>query len=77
MTSLDVAIEQSKAAVDVFGQGTSAQPKFGSVEWFQLRAATLALAYLRRLNTLGLGNDEIGADLVYKQCNREFKAADV
>ena len=76
-SALEIAVEEMQEEVDSFQQGTAAQPKDGSTEWYLLRAMTLGLAYLKRLNQLGVGNDPRACERVYLRSSAHFKAAEV
>ena len=74
--SLSVAITSLQSTVDGFKHGTSEQPKDGTSEWYLLRGAVIGLAYLKRLERLGLDNDPPAADRVYREAAKVFKAAE-
>ena len=76
-TPLENAIAYYQTEVDSYGQGTKAQPADKSYEWFILRAMILGLAYLKRIQVLGVQDDPAACDRVYLKGNLHFKAADV
>lgn len=76
MSNLDAAAESLQATVDSFHHGTSEQPKEGTAEWFLLRGSVIGLAYLKRLQRLGLGDDPPAADRIYREASKVFKAAE-
>jgi len=64
---LDLAIEQLQAEVIAYGQGTLAQPKEHSTEWFLLRAKVLGLSSLKRMKQLGVEADPAAAERYYRK----------
>ena len=75
INTLESAIADASFLIDAFKQGTSEQPPEGSQEWYELRAAMLGLAFLRRLVTLEIGGKPDACERVYKKCLAVFKAA--
>ena len=76
-TPLENAIEELQETVNAFGQGTSSQPKDGSTPWYLLRAHTTGLAYLKRLQQLGIESDPGACERVYRKGSAMFKSAEV
>ena len=74
--SLKAAIEQLAAEVELFRQGTPAQPKEGSADWFLLRAKALSLSSLKRAEQLTLGGNPPAAERFFTSCSRTFKASE-
>lgn len=67
MSACQDAIDLLAAEVDSFGQGTPAQPKDHTPEWFLLRAKSLGLAYLRQASLTGAHNSPVAATALYKK----------
>lgn len=63
---LQNAIDNIQDLVDMYNQGTKGQPKDGSMEWFELRAHTLGLAYLKRIGDLGVAGDSGACERLYR-----------
>ena len=78
-TQLENAIQQLQDDVNSYQQGTKLQPKDDTCEWYLLRAKVLGLQYLKRLQTLGLGDKERArqCEELYKQGARLFKHVDI
>ncbi len=76
MSPLETAISLLQEEVDSYHQGTKYQPKDGTYAYFLLRANVLGLAYLKRLNSLSLGDDIPAAERHYKRALSHHKAAD-
>lgn len=77
MSSLPNAIAELEAEIASFNQGSKAQPKDGSTEWFLLRAKAVGIAYLKRVEQLGIAHDAGACERVYKKCSVVFKSAEV
>lgn len=71
--SLNAAMKQLEAELLEFRQGTPAQPKEGSADWWLLRSKTLALSTLRRADQLALGGNTVGAERFFTACGRLLK----
>ena len=63
---LAAAIQQLKAEVDAFGQGTKDQPAEGSSAWFLLRAKQLGLQALRSMERAKIDSPR-AAELHYRR----------
>ena len=72
MSALDDLIAAKELHVASFGAGTANQPAPLSKEYFQLRAAVVSLAYLRRVKEVE--GDIAAAERVYKSALREAKS---
>lgn len=72
-TALENAISQLEEEVDSYGQGSMRQPPDRSTDWFLLRAASLGLAYLRRLRALELEGSPQASEQIYRKYLRELK----
>lgn len=77
MTPLQSAISLLQEEFDSYGQGTPEQPKEGTSGWFLLRAHSLGLSYLKRLDGLQIDGDPAAAERLYRRGNVHFKAAEV
>lgn len=75
--SIDLAIAQLEEQVAGFQQGTKAQPRDGSTEWFVLRALALGLTHLKRMRQLGVAGDHAAAERFYRHSGRLFKQLNV
>lgn len=73
MTPLETALSQLQEEVDAYGQGTKGQPPDGSVEFYLLRAHSLGLSYLKRLEQLNLSQDAPAAHRLFAVQERSFK----
>jgi hypothetical protein len=76
-TPLETAVNLLQDEFDSYGQGTVDQPADGTTGWYLIRAAALGLAYVKRLQALGLENDIPAAERYYTTCYREFKQVDI
>lgn len=65
-TPLQTAIDLQAAEIEAFGQGTAKQPPNGSTEWFLLRAATIGMAYLKRVVELDIEQDYSASERLYR-----------
>ena len=79
MSALDNAIEDQATNLAAYSHGTTqgGQPavREHSQEWFELRAQTLALAYMNRVRTLELASDPAACERLYRTCLAVFKQA--
>lgn len=76
-TPLEVAVNLLQDEFDSYGQGTVDQPADGTTGWYLIRAAALGLAYVKRLQALGLENDVPAAERYYTTCYRDFKNQEI
>lgn len=70
MTPLSQAIAQLQAVCDA---GIAADHKFGTMEWYLLRANTLGLAYLKQVQARGLESQPRECENLYRTSHRVFK----
>lgn len=77
MSALSMALEVMQAEVTAFAPGTKTQPKERTTDWFLLRAKAAGLAYLQRVEQLGIAGDAGASERLYKAGSRHFKAAEV
>lgn len=72
--SLKSAIDQLQVEVDSFGQGTQAQPRENTPEWFLLRAKAIGLSVLKRMAQLDIERDPAACERLYRECSKEAKS---
>ena len=73
MSPLEAAIFRAQEDVDSFHQGTPAAPKDGTTDWYRLRAAAVALLYLKRVQRLGIEGDPAACERLYREGRKHFK----
>ena len=75
-----MAIEQAVLALQdeiaSFNQGTAVQPAVGTTDWYRLRALTLGLTYLQRVQQLALHDDPAAAERLYRACYKTHTNTD-
>lgn len=77
MTPLDSAISQLQEELDSYGQGTPTQPRESTSSWFLLRATSIGLSYLKRVQQTGVEGDPAAAERLYRRAGQHLKAAEV
>lgn len=74
--SLQRAIEQLQAEIDEYGQGTAQTPKEGTDDWYILRAKSVGLTFLKRVNQLRLDPNLAAVERFFRRFGNGIKAAD-
>jgi len=75
--SLDRAILRLTEEIAEYQHGTPQAPKEKTVDWFLLRAKSLGLTCLRRMQQLQVEEDVAGAERFYRACAKSFKMLEV
>lgn len=72
--SIELAIKELEEQVRSLGQGTPQQPAELSTDWYTLRALSLGLSCLRRMQAKGVYTDARVCERFYRDCLKYLKA---
>ena len=75
--SLVAAIVALQEEIDSFNHGTQQQPKEGTTAWFMLRAKSIGMSYLKRLEQLGVENNPAASEGVRREAGKLLKRTEV